>query len=98
MDSAPQSDGVVARIYPRVHRTRGYGRWVVRIVGILITLGLLIGVALARTPRQKGVCLVLLVATVIGAAIAWLAGADGRLSSSGRELGDYWRTRLGQRF
>lgn len=91
-------DDAVARASPRRRRKPGVRRWLVRTVVLAIHVALGIGALVASSPRWKGAFLAALVLAVLCTLIAWLSRASSRLSSSGREMDDYWRTRLGERF
>jgi len=91
-------DGAVVRASPRRRRKPGVRRWLVRTVVLAIHVALGIGALVSSSPRWKGAFLAVLVLAVLSTLIAWLSRASSRLSSSGREMDDYWRTRLGERY
>lgn len=89
MSVDPSSENVVSR----VRRSRRSSRNA-RVPGLvwLIVMGIAIGgVILAPNRPARGVFVVLLVIAAVAGVVTWLAGTGGRLSESGKEMGDDWQ-------
>lgn len=86
----PSSENVVSRVR-RSRRSSRNARVPGRLVW-LIVMGIAIGgVVLAPNRPARGVFVVLLVITAVAGVVTWLAGTAGRLSGSGKEMGDDWQ-------
>jgi NADH:ubiquinone oxidoreductase subunit 6 (subunit J) len=83
------TDNVVSRARAAgLHRSR-LARAFTGHVLLVIALATVAAILFVPDRRIRGVLLVLLLAGAIGWTVAWLAGTRGRLSESGREMGDF---------